>query len=56
MLSALAEPGSRNLKQRLIGADGFPGLQQPVNFDRFGDAQRDVFMARIENGRYLVVR
>ncbi len=56
VLSALAQPGSGDLKQMLIDADGFPGLQQPVKFDRFGDAQRDVFMARVENGRYLVVR
>ena len=49
-------PPSFHREQVLITTGEYPGLQQPVRFDRFGDAQRDIFLARIENGRYVVVR
>lgn len=57
LLTALRDSGGdRDLKQVLITTGEYPGLQQPVRFDRFGDAQRDIFLARIENGRYVVIR
>jgi branched-chain amino acid transport system substrate-binding protein len=57
LLSALKDSSAdSDLKQVLLATGEYPGLQQPVKFDRFGDAQRDIFLTRIENGRYVVVR
>lgn len=42
------------LKDTLQEVDAFAGLQGEIRFNRFGDAQRPVFLATIRNGRFTV--
>ncbi|MFO1346596.1 MAG: ABC transporter substrate-binding protein [Rhodocyclaceae bacterium] len=54
VLQALAQKGSGTLKQALLEKGPFKGSQQPVQFDRFGDARRQVFITVIRDGQFVV--
>ena len=54
VLQALAQKGSGTLKQALLAKGPFKGSQQPVQFDRFGDARRQVFITVIRDGQFVV--
>ncbi|MDD2897437.1 MAG: ABC transporter substrate-binding protein [Desulfuromonadaceae bacterium] len=41
-----------SLKDTIITKKSFPGLQQPQNFDRFGDASRKTFVSVIKGNQY----
>jgi len=45
----------QNLKDVIIGKKTFQGLQQPLNIDRFGDADRRSFVTTIRNNTYVTV-
>ena len=44
-----------SLKQVIINRKVFQGLQQPLNFDRFGDTDRKTFVTHIREGKYITV-
>lgn len=53
LFRALALKGTRgSLKETLLGLDATPGLQQAVQFDRHGDAQRQAFFVTVRAGRF----
>ncbi|MFC3228163.1 ABC transporter substrate-binding protein [Marinibaculum pumilum] len=53
LLAALRTPGNgRDLKTVLLDLPPVTGLQQPVKFDRYGDAQRRAFFVVIRDGRF----
>ncbi|WP_168735238.1 ABC transporter substrate-binding protein [Pseudothauera rhizosphaerae] len=54
-IAALAEQGEGPLKARLL-ARGFDGVQQPVVFDRYGDASRPVRFTVVRDGRFVPYR
>lgn len=47
--------GGESLKQTLLERGPFVGIQQPIRFDRYGDAQREAFVTTIRDGRFVVV-
>jgi branched-chain amino acid transport system substrate-binding protein len=48
---ALGSDGG-SLKDALLGLDTTAGLQQPVRFNRYGDAQRQAFFVVVRSGRF----
>ncbi len=48
-------PG-HSMKQALIEAGPFDGLQQRIVFDRYGDTNRRVVFTEVRAGRYVVLR
>lgn len=46
----------RTLKQALVEAGPFDGLQQRIVFDRYGDTDRRVVFTEIRDGRFVVLR
>jgi branched-chain amino acid transport system substrate-binding protein len=44
------------MKQALIEAGPFDGLQQRIVFDRYGDTNRRVVFTEVRGGRYMVLR
>lgn len=48
-------PASTPLKQALLEQGPFAGAQQPIAFDRFGDAQRRTFITEIRDGQFVAV-
>ena len=46
--------GQRNAQAGPAGERPFKGSQQPVQFDRFGDARRQVFITVIRDGQFVV--
>jgi branched-chain amino acid transport system substrate-binding protein len=55
IVKALRLKGNRSLKQALLEAGPYDGVQGQWNFDRFGDAQRKAFVTVVRNGRFVVV-
>lgn len=55
ILEALSRHPERPLKQALIEGGPFPGAQQPIRFDRFGDAERRAFVTEIRDGKFVAV-
>lgn len=53
VIEALSRGGKAPLKQTLIEGGPFSGAQQPVRFDRFGDARRDAFITVVRDGRFV---
>jgi branched-chain amino acid transport system substrate-binding protein len=55
-LDALAT-GKRGqpLKETLLSSGPFRGIQQPISFDRFGEARRKTYNTTIRNGRFVTV-
>lgn len=53
-LEALARrrPGT-SLKETILAVRTFPGVQQTITIDRFGDADRRTFVTMIRNGQYV---
>lgn len=45
----------RHLKATLLGIRQFQGIQQEINLNRFGDADRVTFMTEIRNAQYVTV-
>jgi len=55
VLDALSGGASgQSLKDALLSSS-FEGVQQPVVFDRFGDAQRPTFTTVIRDGQFIIV-
>jgi branched-chain amino acid transport system substrate-binding protein len=52
---AVAGKGGPKLKQALLAAGPYRGLQESWNFDRFGDARRRTFVTVVRNGGFTVV-
>jgi branched-chain amino acid transport system substrate-binding protein len=52
---AAAGKGGLSLKQALLAAGPYRGLQESWNFDRFGDARRRTFVTVVRDGRFTVV-
>lgn len=48
-------PKGGSLKDFIINRKNFQGLQQPLNFDRFGDADRKTFVTVIRGNKYMTV-
>lgn len=53
VIEALSRGGKAPLRQTLIEGGPFTGAQQPVRFDRFGDARRDAFITVVRDGRFV---
>ncbi len=49
----MSKPGT--LKETIISTHKFQGLQQTIEIDRFGDAERKTFLSVVRNGRYETV-
>ncbi|MCB1887655.1 MAG: ABC transporter substrate-binding protein [Rhodocyclaceae bacterium] len=49
----LRREGRETLKQTIARIATFQGLQQPVRFDPFGDAERKAFFVRVRDGRFI---
>jgi branched-chain amino acid transport system substrate-binding protein len=45
------KPGM-TLRETILRTGKFQGLQQQINIDRFGDADRKTFVTRISNGKF----
>lgn len=58
VLDALA--GRRDLqqgiKEAVLAARHFEGLQEPISFDAFGDVRRKLFVTVVRDGRFTLVR
>ena len=55
-LDALTRKGPEQpLKGVILATDRFQGVQQPITFDRFGDARRKTFVSTIRNGRFVIM-
>lgn len=53
---ALAKTGrNQSLKEALLAAGPYEGLQERWNFDRFGDAQRRTYVTAVRDGRFVIV-
>jgi branched-chain amino acid transport system substrate-binding protein len=53
LLQAMAaQQTNETLKSTLLRIRRFDGVQQPVEFDPFGDSRRDIFINRVENGAF----
>lgn len=56
LLQALAQRGpDEDLATALQRLSPMQGVQHPVGFDRYGDAMRDTHIARIRDGRFVVL-
>lgn len=44
----------QSLKETLLNTS-FQGVQQPIAFDRFGDAQRPTFITVVRDGRFVII-
>ncbi len=56
-MRALAQQRSdEDLKQTIIRIGSFPGAQGTVNIDRFGDAIRETYVTKIENGTFKLIQ
>lgn len=56
ILSALAKAGNgQSLKEALLAAGPYEGLQDRWNFDGNGDAQRQTYITVVRNGRFVLV-
>ena len=55
VLSAMEKAPGQPLKQALLEAGPYQGLQNSWNFDRFGDAQRQTHIAIVQDGHFVVV-
>jgi len=54
LLQALAQQAAGEaLKATLLRLRTFPGLQDPITFDDYGDSQRPLWMTEIRNGRFV---
>lgn len=56
VLAALAKVGrTQSLKQALLAAGPYEGLQDRWSFDRNGDAQRQTYVTVVRNGHFVLV-
>ncbi len=56
VLTALAKVGrDQSLKQALLAAGPYEGLQDRWSFDRNGDARRQTHITVVRNGRFVLV-
>jgi len=47
------QPGE-DLKHTLLRLKSFPGLQEQVVFDEFGDARSQTYITRIQDGKFVL--
>ena len=50
-----ARNGGETLKQAIIRLGHFQGLQQVLQIDRFGDANRKSFVGVVRHGRFVTL-
>lgn len=56
-LQALSRVGKeQTLKQALLTAGPYEGLQERWNFNRYGDAERQTYLTVVRNGRFVIVK
>lgn len=55
VVTAMRRNPGGDLKRALLEQGPFPGIQQDVVFDRFGDSQRNALITIIRDGRFVVV-
>lgn len=56
LLEGLARrQGRQSLKDAILTGGTFPGLQDPVKLDRFGDGTRRTFMTTVRNGQFVAL-
>lgn len=56
IFTALTKAGKgQPLKDALLAAGPYEGLQERWNFDRYGDAQRQTYISVVRNGRFVLV-
>ena len=55
-LDALARTGAgKSLRETILAAPTFQGLQQTIAFDRYGDSQRKTYVSTIRDGKFVVI-
>jgi branched-chain amino acid transport system substrate-binding protein len=50
------QSGDESLKDAVLKYGPYPGLHQPINFDKFGDTPRPVFFTEIRAGQFVPVK
>jgi branched-chain amino acid transport system substrate-binding protein len=55
VLHALDRAKGRSLRETLLAIKTFPGAQDEVQLDQFGDAQRRSYLTRVVNGQFMVI-
>ncbi len=57
VLDALAQrQEGQTVKEAVLAARRFEGLQEPIVFDEFGDVTRSLFITVVRDGRFVVVQ
>ena len=46
----------QGVKEAVLAARHFEGLQEPISFDAFGDVRRKLFVTVVRDGRFALVR
>ena len=44
------------LPQALTTVHNFAGVQGPISIDKYGDVQRDVYIAQVKNGQFVIIK
>jgi branched-chain amino acid transport system substrate-binding protein len=52
LLSAMSKAPGLDIKDAVLGYGEFPALQGSVKLDAYGDAQRDLFLMRVMDGKF----
>jgi len=55
VLDAFAMQSEQSLKETILATRHFQGVQHPLKFDNFGEAQRDIFITIVREGQFVVV-
>ena len=56
VLDALARKGPKQtLRECILAAPTYQGLQQSIVFDRYGDSHRNIYVSTIRNGKFEMV-
>jgi branched-chain amino acid transport system substrate-binding protein len=50
------QTGDETLKAAVLKYGPYEGLQQPIQFDQFGDTARLVYFTEIRAGRFVLVK
>lgn len=50
------QSGDESVKDAVLKYGPYPGLHQPINFDKFGDTPRPVFFTEIRAGQFVPVK
>ncbi len=50
------QSGNESVKDAVLKYGPYPGLHQPISFDKFGDTPRPVFFTEIRDGKFVPVK